>query len=304
MRLPLRTGEGARLLGGTFVLALLILGGFYYFRSTANESRLRDRNLRDLARIGRTIEARVNNFESVLRNLATSEAKQEVAGNIPGLSVLKDECAGETPGTSQAVRLRVVRDELHFCYEGIHASWPLAEWQPTLSSAFFNELFVADAAGNVLLTSSDTSSLRLQHVPRSSSKRNLPRPSSNEETPRTDSLATSEPSNPKQNSLVESDVIVGGDTYVQLLQPVCISLAGSDRAAGGSVSGSATDRGAETEAGSCWTVGGLKSAEQFRAESLALESPHLVFLGIMVTLVVLAVPFLRARFMGPRERLR
>jgi hypothetical protein len=207
---------------------------------------------------------------------ATSEAQERAVPNIPGLSVRNEKCSTTNYRGPDQVGLYVDRDKLHLCYKEIHASWPLEQLQPTLSSAFFNELFLATASGNVLLASRD-SSLRL---------RQIPRPSNDQKSgPAGSSAASSERSSPNQNSVVQSDIIVGGDSYIQYLQPVCISLA------------------IETKEGSCWMVGGLRSTDQFRAESLALESPHLVFLSLLVTFVALALPFLRVRFMGPRERL-
>ena len=46
------------------------VGGYYYFRTTSNAASLEQRNLRELARMARTIEARIDSFQSVAEVLA------------------------------------------------------------------------------------------------------------------------------------------------------------------------------------------------------------------------------------------
>ena len=68
------------LVGGTIVFLALALGGYYYLRTTGNEERLSRRNQRELDRIARTVELRVNNFESILTSclLYTSDAADDL----------------------------------------------------------------------------------------------------------------------------------------------------------------------------------------------------------------------------------
>jgi len=56
---------------GTIVFLGIVLGGYYYLRTTTNRNLIDARNLRELARVGRAIEARVANLETILENLAT-----------------------------------------------------------------------------------------------------------------------------------------------------------------------------------------------------------------------------------------
>ena len=281
---------------GTVVFLVLALVGFYYLRTTSTAERLTERNLRDLDRIGRTIELRIENFDNILRGLAGDPAGLERrVGLIPN-GVL--ECAnlgelGPDGAEFRRTAVRLVNQSLHFDYlttdtasddtgcpqadlgEGrrrvLEISWPLGELETITRSEFFDQLLLVNGSGTVFLRPSG-GGLRLDE---------LPAPDSASE-PGEDS-----PSAPERRITAVQEVPVAGGQHLLFLQPLRIELESRSQDAG------------HTE----WVLGGLVSKPRFRAETIAFEPPDLLFLSLLLIFGLLAMPFLRLGLIGHRERL-
>ena len=181
-------GHVAILLGTVLVL-VVGLCGYYCVRTTSNWDSLRERNLRELARMSRAIENKINNFQGILKNLAENEADlQKKAGLVPVVSVeleevpsVSDEPAlhadpGRRPSDKATVQLDLPGRQLSLRYEfqrkesgkadrlALKATSPLESLLPFLESNLFDEVFLATAAREVFLHAAQ-SGIRLQQIP-------------------------------------------------------------------------------------------------------------------------------------------
>ncbi|CAN5822684.1 hypothetical protein BH23GEM6_BH23GEM6_26630 [soil metagenome] len=119
---------------GAAGIMVLALGGLGYLRTLTNAERLDDRNLRELARIARGVEGRVNNLPVVMRNLAGEpdfDRRLRGAALIPHLSLdtIGRACRandGSMPGTSTSFTLDLAAASL--CHSGTRGA-STACWQ-------------------------------------------------------------------------------------------------------------------------------------------------------------------------------
>lgn len=279
--------SGAFFLGVALFL-LVALGAFYTLRTRASAENLERRNLRQLARIGRSVEARMDNFGSILRNLGQEpgpEGRWVVASQgeirraaelVAGLRVTEVDV--REPGTpvprsppAAALELAPWAPVARLSYRPpgltLVVEIDLRErLEPLLEPTFFDHVFLADAAGRVFLQA-DRSGIRLQRVPG----------------------VTGEGEGGDADLAASSvrEVEVVGESYKLFLQPVRLRLLRAD--------------GEEAAAGE-WIVGGLVSSGRFRSESLSLHPTRLLVLSLLLVSAVLAWPFLKVWSMGSRER--
>ena len=317
MRNPFDVAPRSRLVFAV-VLVLLGLGAFYWFRTEQNRARLSQRNLRDLARIARAIEAKANNLEQIVEGLKgidrlPSDARRsrlELAREqIPhALKVSLVQLERERPRqfappmtcsdlswTPEAERalLWLHANGTSLCVEyageevgAAGRSALVFEFdlvgllQPAMRSSFFEEIFLADEEGRVVL----------QARPSAQRLRQVPPPMA----PASDLESAPAPS----RSSAAYETWVGGRDFVAFLQPVDLSLLGPR-------TGPATGDGGEavgTLQPTRWQVGGLVDAARFRSEGLALDPGKLSILLVLVVFTILAWPFLKLWSMGGRER--
>jgi hypothetical protein len=90
------------------------------------------------------------------------------------------------------------------------------------------------------------------------------------------------------------NVTIAGREYLLFLQPLAIR----------GPAGEPADSARRAQAPVSWSVGGLASVARFRADSLALDPPHLIFLGLLLVLAVLALPYVRAALMDRWESIK
>lgn len=272
---------------------LVLLGGlliFYGWRTGSNQQELSQRNLRELDRIGRAVEGRTRGFADgmeawygVWKNENDRDRAASFRRLVPNLLGAPVQCPGQP-------RAEVSQDRIRFCYgfTATDTSTRAVQWWSgdfaldsliqTLRTDVFDATFLADDSAGVFLTSSAAGTagwrphrglagLRLQAIPPDTVKHVGGRVS----TVRT--------------------VTIAGREYRLFLQPLDIQGPGAEPADG-------------SRPPVQWSVGGLVSTSRFRAESLALDPPHLIFLGLLLVLAVLALPFLRAALMGPLESIK
>lgn len=267
-----RSGQGRRSRGTIGVviwsslILLLGLGLFYGWRTISNRERLTDRNLRELDRMGRTVEARLVSFMEILDRLGET---RDTTGWSEQAALIPDFVRGSLRHCAQP-RIAIDR-AIDLCIAGQEAAvggtWSAEPIRRALDTDLFDGVFVADS-GRVAVMVAAAGGIRMRRIP-----------------------AGAEQAGEPEGSTVRS-ASIGGRDYMIFLQP--LRVPSPDYADG---TGSATPPPR-------LTVGGLVSRPAFRAESLALGTGHLVFLGLVLILTILALPFLRVSLMGPWERVR
>ena len=307
------------LVGGTIVFLALALGGYYYLRTTGNEERLSRRNQRELDRIARTVELRVNNFESILTSLAKAgdpESLRETIQRTQGSLICADideenDCADQFDSTKtkaaedHPVWFAIGTSEFRFYNFGpgysdetsgqtrVAINWQLSRLEGIVQSEFFDQLMLAHEKDQVFLSTSGRTGLRLHELPRPN------RAKGEEKDP---------PSGLQQRLSTVQTVTVAGEEYFLFLQPVNIDLQEweGDQPVAWPEAGHEAGDERQHKAGLAnpdWVLGGLVSKGRFRTEALAFAPPHLLFLSLVLVFALLALPFVRVRLMGERERL-
>jgi hypothetical protein len=273
--------------GATGIL-VLALGGIGVLRTVANAERIDDRNLRELARIARSVEGTVNNLDPVMRSLAGEDEPGTVmrnAGLIPHLTVIAVDtlggtrppwCGPEDGALAEQTRLEVdlVEGSLNLCYHRtpqdtlpIYAEYGRGAIHETLTSDYFDVVFLAHASGPVFLWGPDRPVVRVRDLMA------------------VDTLQGGS-ARPVEASTILQVPIAGRDYRFYLL-PLRIGLAG------------APDGTTHND----WVAGGLVRASSVRQESLSLGPAGALLLGFLAVVGFLIAPFVRVFTMGPRERL-
>ncbi len=276
-------GPGAA--GWSLVIVFVLLAIFYGWRTQSNRAQLTDRNLRELDRIGRTIEGRAGGYAMILKSLAdrTPASVDSVVKKRLVLGLIARDSCGKPPELPDG--LKVQGNTIHACYvvrpfarrtqgqqgppggpQRMAALFAVEPLRQALDTLLFDATFITAADSTVFLLSARGSGLRLRGIPPDSTKEKT-RPASRVRA-----------------------VTLGGHGYLMFLQPLAIQPVAA--------------AGASPQDVQTWWVGGLVSTSRFRGESLALEPPHLVFLGLMVLLAVLSLPYLRVALMGTAESVR
>ncbi len=312
-------GPGA--IGWSLVVVFILLAIFYGWRTESNRAQLTDRNLRELDRVGRTVESRIGSYGDIVRTLAIMDTSGALrtrpmtrtvwaaAGprpTRPGAAAAVPAAADTVPGQGlfpglvgrpgtchDSVGIGVAAGLVRACFalprtgaapaagsaeaprgkgapppaDTVGAFFSADALHEALDTLLFDVSFMADPASRILLLNARGGGVRMQTIPRDTSEKKPLAPASS----------------------VRS-VSVGGHGYLMFLQPLAVRVT---PAAAGSAPATAT-----------WWAGGLVSTSRFRAESLALEPPHIVFLGLLILLALLSLPYLRVALMGPAESVR
>lgn len=241
------------------LLVLVALGLYYGWRTTSNRDQLTDRNLRELDRMGRTVEARLESFFEVLGPLARDSASWESQS-----ALIPDFVAGSL----RSCRLPGIRIDGHMTLctvtagGGVEGTWTVDPLRRALDTELFDAVFLAAGQQVVLLTSAG-GGLRVDDVP-----------------------ADTLPARAPEQSTVRS-VTIAGSHYQLFLQPLHIPSP-------------AIGLPADT-ARAHWSIGALVATARFNGESLSLGTRHLLFLGALLLLAILSLPFLRVMLMGRWE---
>ena len=273
------------------VTAGLALGGGMYLWTVRNGEQLTDRNLRELARMGREIEGRLANLHTVLGNLAKATDTTGVKDRallVPYLSpaVLRPDSTGVS-GTRLALSRGL--DSMSLTYRGplgtgdrppsveISARWPLAPLRPALLSEYFQMTLLADSSGEVVLSAPESTGIRVHNL--SSLLDSVP----------PDGREAPGPASVGRTVTQIRRATIAGRPYRVFLQPLRVPLVAG---AGSGDGGPAT-----------WMIAGLVPENRFRQERLALGPAVVLVLGLFLAIGLLSWPFVRAASMGPRERL-
>lgn len=278
------------------VMALVVVVGlatFFYFRTTASADYLTQRNIRFLSRLSQRIESEVNNTESILVNYAKDPTNRLKVPEITVIPLAQIEVDPETPacagpdapplwveGATRVLRRQCtgeyLLEESLFVYRRSLSSWFL----PWLESEFFDDTFLADAAGNVLLQSEETG-LRMQWMPPLAERGEDEEDAAVEPTPRRPRLVS-----------WEEIVRIGGRKYRLFLQPIHLQAPAPARSDSG-----------EAARTNDWVLGGLVSTARFRSESLALDPTEVLALTLLVLFAVVAWPFVKLWTLGSRDKI-
>lgn len=303
MRNPFKGGPRPGLVFGV-VIVLLALGAFYWFRTERNQAQLTQRNLRDLARIARAIEAKTDNLEDIVRGLKRDNERKiphltrlklfEAKAEAEGRTNLRTTCESPRIPDAEGTRMWLHANGRSVCVE--HLSWQgrdtnaqgrdtirVAEFDlvgllhPVMRSSFFDEILLADDQGQVILQPGATGQ-RLREVPLPSARDSI------------NVLAAT------RNSAAYGAKL-GGRDFIVFLQPIALRVPGLQ------IDSTATNGQVRvTERPTRWQLGGLVHAWRFRSEGLALDPGKLSILLVLVVFTVLAWPFLKLWSMGERER--
>lgn len=282
------------------VTAGLLLGAGMYMWGVRNAAQLSDRNLRELARMGRAIEGQVNNLDTVITNVAragTVAGVERLAAVVPnlsrpevtsyrsGLDLARDSASARCPGTERTdLRLTSALDALELCYEWpagssslarARARWSLGVLQPDLRSDYFEMTLLADESGTVLLSAPLATGIRVHRLPLAPDT--LP------------AAARGDGGGGGRDVSTIQSVTVAGRPYRIFVQPLRLAVKA---------------RGEGPDGAARWRLAGLVPESRFRQEALALGPSAVLALGLMLIVGFLAAPFMRASTMGPRERLR
>jgi len=289
------------------VIAAVLVGGGTYLWTVRNGERLAERNLRELARMGRGVEGRIRNLHVVLGNLAKAP---DSAGVVEGAKLIPhllaptvdslipvvdtlvpsvDTVTSTVPRTE--VTLSPALGSLQLTYSGpldspdtasgpvlISTEWPLDPLRPALLSDYFEVTLLADDSGRVIFSAPELAGIRVHHL-----------------TALLDSLGVGEEapfglaSDPSPGTDIRSGT-VAGQRYRVFYQPLRIVQR--------------TVQGRDDGAPATWGLVGLVPERRMTQERLALGPAVALLLGFLLAVGFLAWPFLRAGSMGPRERLR
>jgi hypothetical protein len=270
------------------IILVLVFGGIIYLRTDSNAWEIDNRNLRELSRIGQSIEGRVNNLQKVLKSLGGEKPDNlgSKAELIPYLNAnIDQEYINHSLRTgNSAFDIDMAGKVLQLWYNGlndtvqsyIHAVYDFEAIRPALSSDYLETVFLADPSGSVFMWETDRAGVRIH------------------ELAALDSVNYRSGNDP--GGIGVSDIIqipVAGQEYRLYLLPIRINL--NEMSFNGDVSESEYTK---------WILGGMIPISDYRQQSFSLDPYTALILGFLVITGFLAVPFIRVFTMGPRERLK
>jgi hypothetical protein len=287
---------------------LLLFGGAIYMQTISNASQIDNRNLRELSRIGQGIEGRVNNLQTVIRNLAREKdfTDRNKTDSLPGDSLknqilrrktdlipdftariadgLSNDTLKEISEGQAALKINLVESVLHLWYNGkkdsigasIHATFDLSALRPALNSSYMETVFLADETGSVFMWETDRADVRIH------------------ELAALDSLTVN--GRTGISGIGISNIVqvpVAGQDYRFYLLPIRITLQKLPS------KNQVTDEGPVT-----WILGGMVPVSGYRSQSFSIDPTMALWLGFLVIAGILVMPFVRIFTMGARERVR
>jgi hypothetical protein len=264
---------------GAAGLMLLALAGLGFLRTLTNAERLDDRNLRELARLARGVEGRVNNLPTVMRNLSREPDRARRIRNaalIPhleldtvGLACSPDADAARPAGATFAFDLAL--GVLRLCHRApdtgtVQAAYGLSALGESLGSDYFEAIVLADATGQVFHWAPERPPVRVRDLA---------------------AFDTLQRARARGAVSTIDQVPIAGRNYRFYQLPLRVHIA-SER---------------DTATHGTWVLGALVRSSSFRQESISLGPAVALLLALLALTGFLAAPFVRVFTMGPRERL-
>lgn len=319
-------------------MALVIgLASYYYLRSNANRRAFTERNLRQLARMSRGIEARINNFESILsgvgraaQNVAepsgeayqfVSEAEEyctdadpsklalcSVAASkillirpAPLAMIVQVESAQE--GLTQAEETRSLRINTGSAEARLHYDRKIDagdEWID-LDVDFGIDL---DALLSPVLETEFFDHVFLADNADSVILQEGGTELRLEQVPAPVPPPADEPNAPERKLSRAEQVVIAGKTYEMFVQPIRVGLSAAPSPGESAGTDGGDGRSTGDGAGNDLVLGGLVAADRFRSESLALDPTEMAVLTLLISIAALGWPFIKLLAVGPRDALR